>query len=442
MRMTDTAGDAGRSGAVPEQLGLDLLPADAQSTMPRATRPTTPVSRTSTTATRTTTTWTTSISSAPSAASPWPSAHADFPLELPVKLHRGWRRCRKSKRNTAAALAFEADHERELVAMRDALLEGSYRPLPSSRFAILNPKVREVWAAQFRDRVVQWTAYLELHEAFHRHFIHDSFACIPGRGTLRAAERLEHHARSCTRNWSRPAFYLKFDVANFFVSIHKPKLFALLAERIPDPWWRELVRLIVFHDPREGHIVRGRPEFLEKVPVHKRLISQDSYYGLAIGNLFSQFSANVYLDVIDQFVKHVLKARYYCRYVDDGVIIDESPQRLNEYRRRIEELLRDPLQLELNPSKTVLQPARRGIDFVGHLIGPHGRQIRRRTARRALHRLRHVKAQDLLAVGNSYFGLFRQAPLSWNDRRRIALVLLDRGQTVNAALTKTYRRAS
>lgn len=346
--------------------------------------------------------------------------------------------CRRHKRNTRSALAFELDLEANLRRLYEDLVAGSYRPGPSICFVITRPKPREVWAADFRDRIVHHVLYSRVAPRFYASFIADSCACIPGRGTLYGARRLDAKVRSITRNWSRPAHFLKCDIANFFVAIDKRILAELLAARIHEPWWLELANTILFHDPRHDVELRGRADRLALIPLHKSLFRQPDHLGLPIGNLSSQFFANVYLDVLDQFVKHCLRVRHYIRYVDDFVLLHESPQWLNAAREQIEQLLADRLALRLNASKTVLQPIERGIDFVGQVVRPWRRTIRRRTVRDALYRVAHASDAELFATANSYFGLLRQATRGMRDRGRLARCVLRRGRAVDYALTKTY----
>src|SRR6185436_4131704 len=115
-------------------------------------------------------------------------------------------------------------------------MDGTYQPGPSICFVVTRPKPREVWAAAFRDRVVHHLLYNKIGPRFERSFIADSCACIKGRGTLYAIKRLESKIRSITENWKRPAYYLKCDLANFFVSIDKRVLATLLALKIKEPW--------------------------------------------------------------------------------------------------------------------------------------------------------------------------------------------------------------
>jgi len=437
MRITETAGyGQDRSGAVSLPR---IRQADIDSSIQSSTRRilATPGIRTSTTATRTTTTSTTSSAPVPSADRSR-HHHADFPFE---ELAQAYFDCRASKRNSASALAFEQDLEHNLRTLFDELHDGSYAPGRSICFVITRPKPREVWAADFRDRIVHHLLYNRISPRFYATFVVDSCACIPARGTLYAAERLEAKVRSVTQNWSRPAHYLKLDLANFFVSIDKTILHELIANRVTEPWWQQLADQILFHDPRQNYEMRGRPELLERVPKHKRLTSQPSHLGLPIGNLSSQFFANIYLDVLDQFVKHRIGARHYVRYVDDFVLLHTSPQWLNAAHDAIAAFLPERLHAHLNDGKTVLQPVARGIDFVGQVIKPWRRSTRRRTFNEALRRVREIEPENLFATANSYFGLLRQSGHSHHDRALLANVLRDRGHCIKADLTKTYRRS-
>lgn len=345
--------------------------------------------------------------------------------------------CRRSKRNSASALAFEADLERNLAQLYDELLASTYQPGSSICFVVTRPKAREVWAADFRDRIVHHLLYNRIGAGIERTFIADSCACIPGRGTLYAAQRLEAKIRSVSQNWSKPVFYLKCDLANFFVAIDKRVLDRQLRRRIEEPWWRRLALQVLWHDPRADYTVRSPAGLFNQVPQHKRLIAQAASLGLPIGNLSSQFFANVYLDALDQFVKHQLRCRHYVRYVDDFILLHESPRQLNAWLAEIEAFL-PTLGAKLNPKKTILQPVDRGVDFVGHVIRPWRRTTRKRSVNEALRRTAAASDADLHETANSYFGLLRQASHSQKDRATLARLILKRGRAVNGDLTKTY----
>jgi RNA-directed DNA polymerase len=429
MHIADTAANAqARSGAVASLIGQGLRHCDVESAMnaPRMPGTSTP------TATRTSTT------RVPPAAL-WPSADTS----LFERLVQAYIDCRRSKRNSASCQAFENHLERNLFDIHDELTSGEYRPGRSICFVITRPKPREVWAAEFRDRIVHHLLYNHVAARFHAGFVAGSSACIPGRGTLYAARRLEAGVRSITQNWSRPASYLKLDLSNFFVAIPKAILHEQLAVRIHEPWWLWLADVILFHDPRENVELRGRAELLAKVPPHKSLFNAPADTGLPIGNLSSQFFANVHLDALDQFCKHQLGARHYVRYVDDFILLHESPQWLNAAHDRIRDFLPARLGAQLNPKKTILQRVDRGIDFVGHIVKPWRRTTRPRTLHTALDRLRWMPGEDVFEAGNSYLGLARQASHSHQEKVALARVLLWRGHAIGGRdFTKAFRRAN
>ncbi|HCY16351.1 MAG TPA: reverse transcriptase [Curvibacter sp.] len=434
MRTTDTAAPGQAwSGAVSPPIGTRLRQGDVDSKHRRSTRATTPGTRTSTTATPTTTT-------SPGLAVPLvSSADSTAPCSFEA-LVQAYLDCRANKRNTASALQFEQALEANLWALYQRLIDGTYQPGRSICFVVTRPRPREVWAAQFADRIVHHLLYNHIAPRFHAGFVATSCACIPGRGTLYAALQLEHSVRSITQNWSRPAHYLKMDLANFFVAISKPVLLAQLAKRVHEPWWLALARTILFHDPRTDVELRGSPAKLALVPPHKSLFNAPADTGLPIGNLSSQFFANVHLDALDQHVKHQLRARHYVRYVDDFILLHESPQWLNQARADIEAWLPQYLGARANPSKTILQPIARGIDFVGHVIKPWRRTTRPRTLATALRRLERMPAEDLHTAGNSYLGLLRQATHSHADQAQVARLLRRRGHAVAGDLSKIYRK--
>lgn len=291
--------------------------------------------------------------------------------------------CRRRKRNAFYALDFEFELENNLFELYQDLLQNAYRIGRSVAFVVEQPKIREIWAATFRDRVVHHVIYNRLNPRFYPGFIRNTFACIPGRGSLDGSNYLWAGMRSITQNWNKPAYYLAADVRNFFVTIHKPALFELLAKKIHEPWLMDLTKQVLFHDPRTNCIVKSKREAFNRVPKHKSLWNTPVVQGLPIGNLTSQFFANVYLNELDQFAKHELRAKYYYRYVDDFVILHESHEYLNDCFSKAGRFLQDRLKLQLHPFKKRLGLVDQGVDFVGYYHKPYRRYVRQRTARRA-----------------------------------------------------------
>ncbi|MCP5203938.1 MAG: group II intron reverse transcriptase domain-containing protein [Pseudomonadales bacterium] len=317
--------------------------------------------------------------------------HSGPPFDF-GSVHRAWLDCRRGKGNSPSRWRFEADLERNLIRLVDELQSRRYQPSPSVCFATDQPKRREIFAAAFRDRVVHHLLVRQLEPYWERRFIHDSYACRRGKGTLAAVNRVQQFIRQATGNGSARAWFLHLDIRSFFVNIDKAVLLAILEsglERQRHPWANDLQwlsRCIVSRDPcLDAHRIGAE---LNAVPAHKSLYGTGNVRGLPIGNYSSQFFANVYLDRLDQFVKHDLRHKYYLRYVDDLVLLDRDPERLLERENAIATFLQRELRLALNPGARVLAPTSNGIDILGYMIHREHRLLRRRTVRRFEQRLR------------------------------------------------------
>ena len=298
-------------------------------------------------------------------------------------LYQQYLACRRGKRNTANALRFEARQELELLALRDELSSRSYQPGRSVCFFVNRPKLREVFAADFRDRVVHHILVSHLNKTWERTFIHDSYACRKGRGVHAGVARLQTFMRQATANGTRQAWALHLDIRNYFMSIDKARLFAMVAARLDvqkpqdaEALW--LAETLIFHDCTVQPHIKGNPALLAQLPPHKTLFGAAPGVGLPIGNLNSQFFANVYLYALDQFAKHTLKCRWYLRYCDDFVLLAHSAEELLAWRERIAEFLADELALQLNPQRQRLCPVADGVDFLGYIVRPTHLLVRRR----------------------------------------------------------------
>ncbi len=325
--------------------------------------------------------------------------------------------CRKGKRRTIHALDFEFDLERNLTLLYDELKKEKYQISSSIAFVVDQPKIREIWSATFRDRIVHHIIYNRLEYRFIPGFIRDSFACMIDRGTLDGSNRLHAGMRSITRNWQKDAFYLGADVRNFFVSIYKPILWKILEPKIVEPWLQQITRQVLFHDPCQNYIAKSLPAAFKRVPGHKSLLRTSPDRGLPIGNLTSQFFANVYMNELDQFAKHKLKHKYYYRYVDDVVILHESKDVLNETFDLMSQFIGEHLSLEFHPHKKRIGLLSQGVDFVGFIHKPYRRYVRTRTLnkmkstvhlwKRKTTKYNKYETFKLRATMNSYLGMVK-----------------------------------
>lgn len=272
----------------------------------------------------------------------------------------------RGKRGSAPGATFLADLEHEVVALQRELRAGDYQPGAYHYFAIQDPKPRVVACAPFRDRVVHHAIVRVVEPLFERRFIEDSFACRRGRGTHAAMRRAAGFAR-------RFAFVLECDVRRYFASIDHEILLGQVARVVDDERLLALVRrILASHADGESADWHGGGLFDGRFRPH----------GLPIGNLTSQFLANVYLSPLDHLAKHGLRARGYVRYMDDFLLFAHDRATLQAWKRAVEEGLR-ALRLVLHPDKVRLRPTALGADFVGFVLFSDGRiRVRRASVRR------------------------------------------------------------
>ncbi len=374
-------------------------------------------------------------------------AHAPDPAAVPVPIsfaacYAGWQRARRGKKPSVNQLGFEARWLDNLQNLHAALRAGSWQAARTVSFVVTHPKTREIHAPDFADRVVHHVLVQRLEKLYEPIFIHDSYANRAGKGSHGAVDRLQAFMRQranmpCDANVPSTAtvrrgsgWYLQLDVHNFFNSIHRPTLYAMLCKRLSQAQKRG--QLLAKHAlalrslchkllaSRVAEHVRN-PARAALVPPHKRLCNAQRGCGLPVGNLTSQFFANMYLHALDQFVKHTLKVRHYVRYVDDFVLLASSAEQLQDWQARIEAFLHETLRLKLKEG-AVLQPCVQGIDFLGYRVFAQHRTVRPRVVRHCRAKLAQwqrqhaktgrVRAQDfaqLQALLGSYWGHFSHA---------------------------------
>jgi retron-type reverse transcriptase len=290
-------------------------------------------------------------------------------------LLRAYYQCRKSKRHTTNAAKFELNFEVELLRLERELKNKSYEPGKHTCFAIIDPKLREVWAADFRDRIVHHLLVSYLEPIWEKKFVFHSYACRKEKGAHKAIAYLK-------KSIDPKLFYLQVDIRSFFVSIDKRILFAIIQKHLRNPDILWLTEKIVFQNPTLNYCVKGDIKLLRSIPRHKSLFGNPSHQGLPIGNLTSQFFANVYLNELDQFVKHTLKCPHSFRYMDDLLLLHPSKTQLLFWRDEISQFVEKKLLLKLHPKKQVLQQCDKGINFCGYITKPDHILIRRGTVKK------------------------------------------------------------
>ncbi|MCD7968875.1 MAG: RNA-directed DNA polymerase [Alistipes sp.] len=293
---------------------------------------------------------------------------------------------RRNKRNTYNQLRFEMDLEHNLVELTRQIQERTYEVGPSVCFIVDYPVKREIFAADFRDRVVHHLIFNYLNAFFDSRLIEDCYSCRKGYGTSRGIDRFEHHMRSVSRNYTRQAYVLKLDLRGYFMSMNRMILYRKLEKMLTSRKNRRdkqselelyLVRKVVYADPVDGCRVRGKMEDWEGLPPAKSLFHTPQDCGVPIGNLTSQLFSNIYMCDFDNWVKRELKIKHYGRYVDDFFLMHEDKHVLIDCLARIKRRLKEVEQLEVHPNKIYLQEVCKGVNFLGAFMKPYRRYIRK-----------------------------------------------------------------
>ncbi|NIU56800.1 MAG: RNA-dependent DNA polymerase [Phycisphaerae bacterium] len=275
-----------------------------------------------------------------------------------------YKKASKGKRGRSNVAAFEHRLEDNLLQLQNELRTQTYRPGEYDSFYIHEPKRRLISAAPFRDRVVHHALCNVIEPLFERSFIHDSYANRVGKGTHRALDRCQYFAR-------RYKYVLQCDLRQFFPSIDHAILKTLLACRINDPAVLWLIDCILASGEGVLHEVYDMVYF-----PGDDLFAANRPRGLPIGNLTSQFWANVYLNVFDHFVKRELGCQAYLRYVDDLLLFADEKTLLWEWKPSLEERL-SYLRLTLHGGAHP-RPVSEGIPFLGFIVFPRRRRLKRR----------------------------------------------------------------
>lgn len=289
-------------------------------------------------------------------------------------LEKAYRKARKQKRYRDDVLAFSNDLDSNLRRIQKEVREKTFVFGPYRRHWVFIPKKRLVMALPFKSRIVQWAIYLALNPFFDRLMIEDSYACRIGKGSLAAIQRLQYWLR-IIQNKPGKWYCLKLDISKYFYRVDHKILLDILRRRIEDKDLMELLEVIINCDGERF----GLPRFAsaEEVEFDEWLTD----VGMPIGNLTSQLFANIYLNELDQFCKHVLHIRFYIRYMDDVIILAESREKAHEYRAKIEQFLNEVLHLDLN-NKTSVRPAEQPVEFVGYMATAKRLRLRKPTVRR------------------------------------------------------------
>ena len=278
-------------------------------------------------------------------------------------LYQSYLKAKKGKNKSPEVISFTYDLEDELFNLQYELENQIYKTGEYRHFTIFEPKERKISALPFRDRVVHHAIYSVIEPIFENKFIYDSYACRRQKGTHAGANKLQKFIRQVDENY----YVLKCDVSKYFKSVNQKILKKIIREKIAD---KKLLNLL-------DNLINSVKE------------------GIPIGNLTSQIFANIYLNKLDEYIKHELGLKYYLRYMDDFIILHESKQELWKIKQKIK-LFFILLKLTLHPKKANIFPVFLGVDFLGYRIFNNHRLVRKSTVKRFLKNIKNkMKKYDV-----------------------------------------------
>jgi RNA-directed DNA polymerase len=296
-------------------------------------------------------------------------------------LYESYKKCSRGKGNSYNTISFQTDLFNNIRNLSESLINKTYKPSRSICFYFEKPKLREVIAAHFKDRIVHRLLVESLESIYEKSFISDSYACRKGKGTYACVERYREFIKSGTQNGKAPLYYIQMDIKGYFFNIDKEILLNILKKKVKNEELTFLLDTVIRHDPTIGAIFRGKIPKPNTLPPHKTLFHENKQKGLPIGNLTCQFFANLYLNEMDQFIKRNLGIKKYLRYMDDFVVISDSKEELILWKKKIIQFLREKLELDLKDSSVVPISVYKGIDFLGYYIKPSHTLVRHRVVK-------------------------------------------------------------
>lgn len=341
--------------------------------------------------------------------------------------------CRKNKRRSDAALAFEVDYETNCYDLWKEIVERKYIPGASVAFVINKPVKREIFAANFRDRIVHHYIGMRLEPLFEKEFIEETTNCRKGKGTSCGINLLHDSIRRVSKNYTSDCWILKLDIKSFFMNINKNLLWKRLKCFVIERYQGEyidtllyLMEVTLMNDPTYNCRYRSPKSAWKDIPKHKSLFFSPEGFGLAPGNLTSQIKANFYLNLFDHWMKKYFPE--YGRYVDDFYIVSSDRDALVRAKPHIRNYL-SKIGLTLHPDKIYLQHYTKGVKYIGSVLKGNRKYVSNRTVGNfysAIHRYNLLSekkgyveshADDFACSINSYLGLLRQYA-SYGIRRK------------------------
>lgn len=285
--------------------------------------------------------------------------------------------CRKNKRKTTNQLQFELNYEANLLKLYEEIINQKYKIWKTIVFVVKKPVQREIFAWDFRDRVVHHLIMNKINSLFEKEFIYDTYSCRKWRWTMFWINRATKFMRQVSENYKKEAYTMKLDISWFFMNIDRNLLYKNLELFLKEKYKEDdldlllyLIKEVVYNDCTKNCIIKWHKKDWFWLPKNKSLFYVGENRGMPIWNLTSQIFWNFYLNKLDHFIKSKLKARYYGRYVDDMIFFHKNKNKLLEIKNEVNNFLQKELFLELNLKKTFIWEIQRGVLFLWIKIMP------------------------------------------------------------------------
>lgn len=333
------------------------------------------------------------------------------------ELYEAYILCLKNKKRKMGTYNFvNMNLCKNLYEILEELNNREYKPKPSNCYVITDPALREIYAAQFKDRVVQHFYLKEIEDILESKFVEGCSSCRKGKGTDFALKLLKKYLIETSNNGKKDCYFLKIDLSGYFMSIDRKQISNKFKELIMQEYKGKHKELLAYLTPI---IFENNPslnckykcnEKIRKMVPERRKRNPHSEYGMAIGNLTAQAASNLNLNDFDNYIVKELKLEQYVRYVDDAIIICENKEKLKNAIPKIKKKLKETHQI-LNEKKTKIDTAYYGVKFLGKISYPYGYQKSSKDVNiRLNYKAKNIKfnnKENLLAKVNSQIGTFK-----------------------------------
>mgnify|MGYP004521259539 CR=1 FL=1 len=288
------------------------------------------------------------------------------------------------KRYRNEVIEFSLNLGENLLDIKNELENMTYTVGPYREFYVRYPKPRLVMALGFRDRIVQWAIYRVINPYLDKKYITHSYGCRCEKGTLAAAKCLHSWQQLISRKKDAEDWYIiKGDISKYFYRVDHQKIVDTYATTSNEEWFAWIIDTII----NNPDVPFGLPPGVkpDDCPREKRLFD----VGMPIGNLTSQETANLFLDKMDKYFKHILHMHFYVRYMDDFCVLVRGKENANTIYNLATSFLKNELYLDISP-KSRIQKATAPVEFVGYIVTPHGIRMRKKTTKHIKKSLKHI----------------------------------------------------